>query len=680
MTNPIRPSFVPAVPTRQRSQVVRIFAPVGGRVWRAGLGRLGMILALAAAVTSGAAHGAPEPSGARAVPTTGEIAGWLVEENVRLAPGLADRAFWARWPAEAEGRRELAEAGARALATPIPEIRDEDYLAFAREGRREPFEKPYGARRDLLTDLVLAELLEGEGRHLEAVRALVRAILAERTWVMSAHDYEGTAFSGRAHPIDLGVAMRSWQLAAVVQLLGEEALGPALAEEVRAMLAVRAWEPYLAECDAARPQPGPWWARETNNWNAVCHAGVVASGLMLDHDRARRAELVAAALRFLPNYLAGFTDDGYCSEGLGYWSYGFSHYFWLAELLHRASAGRIDLLRDAKTERIARFPARFEIVGGTYPAFADSDLKVRPNWSLVAQIQARYGGLPTRLYAPVKPWRGRDLYSVALAASRLENLPAGDPSSFVARDFFPLAGVLVARHPNPEALHLALKGGHNAEHHNHNDVGTYVVTVGAVPVALDPGLEIYRKSTFGPNRYESPVLNSFGHPVPVVDGRLQETGRAAAARILRHEFGETIDSISFDLSAAYAVPHLRRLEREFRYDRTDAGTVAVTDLAEFSRPARFETAVLTFGAIARTADGLRLEREGRALEVAIDTGGAAWELDLVTLEAELPAGRIPQRAGIRLTEPTVQARVTLLFHPAPAATEATRPDPAGGAR
>ena len=66
-----------------------------------------------------------------------------------------------------------------------------------------------------------------------------------------------------------------------------------------------------------------------------------------------------------------------------------------------------------------------------------------------------------------------------------------------------------------------MKGGHNAEMHNHNDVGSYTVVIGDQPVLADPGTEIYTKRTFTEHRYDSPVLNSYGHPVPVIGGQLQ---------------------------------------------------------------------------------------------------------------------------------------------------------------
>ena len=82
----------------------------------------------------------------------------------------------------------------------------------------------------------------------------------------------------------------------------------------------------------------------------------------------------------------------------------------------------------------------------------------------------------------------------------------------------------------------ALKGGTNGEQHNHNDVGSFSVVLGRKMVVCDPGAEVYTARTFSARRYESKVLNSFGHAVPVIAGQLQRTGLAAHAEILRHEF------------------------------------------------------------------------------------------------------------------------------------------------
>ena len=57
-----------------------------------------------------------------------------------------------------------------------------------------------------------------------------------------------------------------------------------------------------------------------------------------------RALYVAAAEHYSRNFLRGFTSDGYCSEGVGYWNYGFGYYVLLAETIHHATGGGVDLL------------------------------------------------------------------------------------------------------------------------------------------------------------------------------------------------------------------------------------------------------------------------------------------------------------------------------------------------
>ena len=59
--------------------------------------------------------------------------------------------------------------------------------------------------------------------------------------------------------------------------------------------------------------------------------------------------------------------------------------------------------------------------------------------------------------------------------------------------------------------------------------------------------------TFSKDRYKSGVLNSLGHPVPRVAGKLQRTGRSAAAKLLDTRFTDTVDIMAMDISAAYDV-------------------------------------------------------------------------------------------------------------------------------
>lgn len=204
-------------------------------------------------------------------------------------------------------------------------------------------------------------------------------------------------------------------------------------------------------------------------------------------------------------------------------------------------------------------------------------------------------GLPAWDDLPVGPGGGlaeTALYTFPNGAS--ETPPAPPTARSILRTWFKDAGVLIAR-PAPGAatkLAVALKGGHNAEHHNHNDVGSYTAVVGDRLVLLDPGGEVYTARTFSAQRYDSKLLNSFGHPVPLVAGQMQQTGAKARAVVLQADLGDETETLRLDLKSAYPVPDLRLLERTFVYSRAGEGSLTVTDRVEFANPQAFESALI----------------------------------------------------------------------------------------
>ncbi len=46
--------------------------------------------------------------------------------------------------------------------------------------------------------------------------------------------------------------------------------------------------------------------------------------------------------------MKGYADDGYCSEGVGYYNYGFCAYILLREEEYRATQGKIDFFQTPK--------------------------------------------------------------------------------------------------------------------------------------------------------------------------------------------------------------------------------------------------------------------------------------------------------------------------------------------
>jgi hypothetical protein len=238
-------------------------------------------------------------------------------------------------------------------------------------------------------------------------------------------------------------------------------------------------------------------------------------------------------------------------------------------------------------------------------------------------------------------------------------------------------------------LAAAFKGGHNNQPHNHNDLGSFVIVCDGESVLSDLGTDAYVKSTFSPRRYTSSVMNSFGHPVPLVAGKLQLSGADARAVTVRNEFTDTTDLWEIDITSAYApdVPALEKLTRTFLYTRSAAdapqGRVEIIDRIKFrdGQPRSFGTALVfrprqTWSAL--PAAGLSAGRSG--LRVRAPSGNTSldvfWQAQAdghdvaLTQGEDAVIGIVPEqgskgtRLGLDLPAPATRATLHITILPA----------------
>ena len=213
---------------------------------------------------------------------------------------------------------------------------------------------------------------------------------------------------------------------------------------------------------------------------------------------------MAAAEKYIANFLKGFTDDGYCSEGIGYWNYGYGCFVRLGHMLVGATGGQVDLFALPKARSAGLFARRMEITPGVYPAFADCSVGSTPSGEIMAYVTRRYELAPTDWeQRGISACRWLDEFGVFsftfqdASGTRTAEAPGN-------RDWFENAGILICRGAKTVAglpVGVALKGGHNEEHHNHNDVGSYVFCMGDSMTLVDPGAEVYTRRTFSADRY-----------------------------------------------------------------------------------------------------------------------------------------------------------------------------------
>ena len=594
------------------------------------------------------------------------IAALLPKKPEGFGSPVTDRKAWENL-AHKESFEAVIPEAEQLIQKPIPEQPDDLYLDFSRTGNRSRWQRVSGRRRGRVGTLVLAECLEDKGRFIPAFEEIVRELCSERTWVMPAHDRQLVNFNGKSIDIDLGSSMLACSLATADYLLADK-LNPEVRRLIRDNLNRRIFQPYRDMVLGKRNKN--WWMTTTNNWNAVCLAGVTGSALAVLDSPHSRAFFIAAAEDYSKNFLKGFTDDGYCSEGLGYWNYGFGYYIMLSEMIYQATGSKIDLLQNQKARQAASFGANIEILNGVYPAFADCSISAKPSSRLMYFVSRRLGfGLRSWEQSdPVSPHGSlyeSMMYSFTNSASSTRPVQIASPGPGI-RSWFDKGGVLICR-PAPASsckLAVALKGGHNQEHHNHNDVGSFVVVLADKPLLLDPGGEVYTSRTFSSRRYESNVLNSFGHPVPIVAGKLQRTGRAARGRVVHQAFTDSTDTLVLDISSAYDVPELKKLERKFVYSRLGQGSLTVTDEVIYSRPCDLGTALITFSQWKQLSpSSLMIYDSGKALRVDIKVTGANFEIKPETIREDLSTRRLPVRLGINLAKPVTHATISCKIIP-----------------
>jgi hypothetical protein len=602
------------------------------------------------------------------IPSKQDIARWLPAAPHGVGRPITDRQAWERLARHEDWQRVVPRAEGL-LKAPLPEQPDDLYLDFSRTGNRTRWQRVAARRRRRIPAFTLAECIERKGRFLPALEETIAAVCQEKTWVYPAHDRSLANFKGERIDIDLASSAVGVEMATAAWLIGD-ALSETTRDLIRENLRRRIFDPALAMVAGKRKRN--WWMRGTNNWNAVCWANVVGAALAQLDPRDERAAIVRGAVEGQTHFLRGFPPDGYCTEGVGYWNYGFGHYALLAEALVQATDDQLDLFAWDAARAPATYGHRIEIIHGVYPAFADCSVGSQPSERLMHFLSRRYrlGADPARdderLVAPGRGLFASMIYSFPNSATKAP--PAEeDLLQLGLRDWFDRAGILIARPPKGSACRLgaALKGGHNAEHHNHNDVGSFVIVLGDRPVLLDPGGEVYTARTFSSRRYVSDVLNSLGHPVPRVAGTLQRRGRKAQGRVVKTDFTDERDTLVLDIQSAYAVKALKSLQRTFVYSRQGAGSLTVTDAVSFDSPQEFETALITLGQWREMDDGsLLIADHDQAVRVELDAEAGDLEVAATTLEADVRTRRQPTRIAIRFTKPVRDASITTTITPA----------------
>ncbi|MBQ7720564.1 MAG: heparinase II/III family protein [Clostridia bacterium] len=446
---------------------------------------------------------------------------------------------------------DAVRAAEALLGKPVPQLPATLYMRYFRDGNRSEYETPYFARRSAASTLLMAELTEKKDRFTDLLIDYVWAICEESTWIIPAHDYPNhdnpvnclpDAFNlnedDDVRQADL-FAASTGAVMAWIWYLGDEILDgvtPVIRRRMLDMIKNRILHVYYEVTGENN-----WWmgdkGERLNNWTPWIVSNILTAVMLCETDDAKRAFAVSRSMTLLDRFTAIYPSDGGCDEGPGYWSVAGASYFDCVELIRDLTGGGTDLTSDPFVKKMCEYIADFNLCGGCFANFADASHLLGIDHALISRMGRETGS--DKLTAFALTDLDRDTFNHFSAGNTpyrsmrniFEPLPEGSgyiPSGDI---FYPDLGVMISKNAACGMV-LAAKGGSNAESHNHNDVGSFILFKNGRPVFIDPGVERYCKDTFSSKRYTLWNMRSLYHNLPTVNGLEQLPGGRYKAEII----------------------------------------------------------------------------------------------------------------------------------------------------
>lgn len=590
----------------------------------------------------------------------------MPKESYQAAPEISDRGYWNKIAASVSGQEYLNNAIALIDKEPEVPISDKIYRRANKEGNRGIYKPRYYRTMERLEYFILAECLENKGRFISQIEVYTQAIMDMKSWLHPNHDDdENGVLEGKRVSIDLGARKFGGVLALAASLLGDS-LSENQRTLIKKQLQWRITDSYLKTCEI--PDENNKWITSTSNWNSVCTSGSVLVTLTNSDNPDERLAAVGSAINSMKYYLSGFGDDGYCSEGLGYWGYGFNHYLYLAQMLSDYTNGKINLFDfdyPEKLKRVGNFPEHFEIQKGTCAPFADGVSHTSSKGSNFAKV------LSSKYYNAKKPSeiRMEEAVEQIIAWNNPQWYKANKETDnqspeLLGHTYYDDFGMVISRGKQKKPFSIAVKAGHNKENHNHSDVGTYILVLNEDLISGDIGAPSYRAGAFSKT---NPARSSWGHPVPRINNTLQSNGRAFEGTISETVFDKSFDKVVMDIKPAYELSVLQSLTRTMENDKSGHGLITIKDDFIASEPVSFGTAIMTFSEYEiLDTQSLILIGNHEKVKVEIESQGG----EIIITPEPVPVkhlregkGRTATRIGIDFRESIDEGTITIIYTP-----------------
>lgn len=329
-------------------------------------------------------------------------------------------------------------------------------------------------------------------------------------------------------------------------------LTPSERAQLRQALLQKCLEPANTAYNAgARNDRYVEWAKAMSNWNQVCNSGVLVGALAIaDEEPEVARKIIVGARASIPRGLAAYAPDGQYPEGPGYWTFGTTYTVIALAALDTALGTDFGLATASGFGCTVNYHVAVKGPSGRTFNYADStdDLQNSPASSWLAQ----------RFHVPTALRNTRMLLVDDLHREKISKFDPTIQQQVVNRFFplhaiwFPVATDASAAAPDlpvdlhfrgvadialfrsawndPRAIFVGFKAGENSFHHNHLDLGSFVLDADGVRWALDLGPDAYSLPGYNNNKLQRWTYfrtNNYSHNTVTPGGVLQRTSVTA---------------------------------------------------------------------------------------------------------------------------------------------------------
>ena len=373
-----------------------------------------------------------------------------------------------------------------------------------------------------------------------------------------------------------------------------------------------------------------WWIDGDNNWNQVCHAGMIAAALTIWEDDPELAtRTIQRGVNSLSYGLAEYSPHGVYPEGSTYWEYGTSFTVLTSAMLESAVGTDFGISTYPGFMESSVFRLLSVGPSGSYYNFADcGDQRSGGGDLILAWFASKTGN--TALFEEDRFLQPANQMGILprYAGAALVWISQYEPGT---TELQPLSWKGDGRNPvvffhggpdDPHRFYFGGKGGRASINHGNMDAGSFVFELDGIRWVVDPGNQPYHElerigfklwySCQECDRWKLLTKNNFGHSTLTVNGDLHVAD--GFAPIIHFESGELPDA-QVDLSPVFGTS-LNSAIRRFKKESPNSLLIE-DEIVINSKTEQITWQLLTKAEVTVKPGGAILQQEGRTLNLEV---------------------------------------------------------------